>query len=126
MTLPENLRYSPDHLWLQPEADGAIAVGITDHAQDLLGDVVFVELPAIGAHLAKGDACGLIESVKTGSDLHAPLAGEVVAVNETLSSQPERINDAPYQSWIFKIRPDAPDALAALLDAAAYRKLIAD
>lgn len=97
--------------------------GITDYAQDLLGDIVFVDAPKIGTQLIAGDVCGLVESVKTGSDLHAPLDGTVTEINETLSSYPEQINDKPYETWIFKFQADDVD-LSRLLDATAYRQSI--
>lgn len=97
--------------------------GITDYAQDLLGDIVFVDAPKIGTQLIAGAVCGLVESVKTGSDLHAPLDGTVTEINETLSSYPEQINDKPYETWIFKFQADDVD-LSRLLDATAYRQSI--
>lgn len=123
MNAPENLHYSTEHLWIKAEEDGLWLAGITDYAQDLLGDIVFVEPPQIRAKLTGGLACGLVESVKTGSDLHAPLNGIVVEVNETLQNHPEQINDNPYEAWIFKFRADKAD-LSTLLDAKAYRALI--
>lgn len=122
MNTPENLKYSAEHLWVKAADDGEWLAGITDYAQDLLGDIVFVDAPPAGTAIEAGQACGLVESVKTGSDLHAPLNGVVTAVNESLQTNPELINDKPYDAWIFKFRCDNAD-LSGLLDADAYRKL---
>lgn len=124
MNIPDNLSYSTEHLWVRPAEDGSWFAGITDYAQDLLGDIVYVEAPAVGTLLKAGAPCGLIESVKTGSDLHAPLDGVVVAINEALQGTPEKINDAAYDAWIFRLRPSNPADVATLLNAAAYRKLL--
>lgn len=126
MKIPEDLRYSNQHLWLRPEDDGTWQVGITDYAQDMLGDIVFVQAPAAGSNINAGTPCGLVESVKTGSDLHAPLNGKVEAINTTLESTPEQINDAPYATWIFKLRPADPTDATKLLDATAYRQLLVE
>lgn len=123
MNIPENLSYSTEHLWVKPEENGLWLAGITDYAQDLLGDIVFVDAPKVGTKLKEHEACGLVESVKTGSDLHAPLNGTVVAINETLQDHPEQINDNPYASWIFKFETGQADA-ASLLNAESYRQLI--
>ena len=121
MDVPETLRYTADHEWLRLESDEAI-VGITAYATDELGDIVFVELPAVGRHLEKGEAFGVIESVKTASDLYAPLGGEVLAVNEALGTRPELVNAEPYgEGWLVRLRADDPAAADALMDAAAYR-----
>jgi glycine cleavage system H protein len=122
MNTPENLSYSAEHLWIKADADGTWLAGITDYAQDLLGDIVFVDAPIVGTTLIAGQVCGLVESVKTGSDLHAPVDGVVCEVNERLQNNPELINDNPYDAWIFKFKHDNAD-LSALLDADAYRKL---
>ncbi|MFA6178708.1 MAG: glycine cleavage system protein GcvH [Candidatus Methylopumilus sp.] len=124
MKIQDNLLYTPEHLWVQTSDDGTWLAGITDYAQDLLGDIVYVEPPAIGAEIKSGEPCGLVESVKTGSDLHAPLNGSVLAINESLQNVPEQINDAPYQSWIFKFKPHNVADAASLLDAAAYKALL--
>lgn len=121
MTIPAELKYTASHEWVRLEADGTVAVGITHHAQDLLGDMVFVEPPTVGRKLAAHEECAVVESVKAASDIYAPVAGEVVAVNEALESAPERINQDPYGAWMFKLRPDNPADLEGLLDAAAYR-----
>jgi glycine cleavage system H protein len=123
MKIPDNLRYSSEHLWVRADDDGSLLAGITDYAQDLLGDIVFVDAPKVGTQLQAGSPCGLVESVKTGSDLHAPLDGTVIAINTALQDHPERINDAPYESWIFRFEAD-PSAMQGLLDAAAYRDLV--
>jgi glycine cleavage system H protein len=125
MNIPENLGYSAEHLWVKADEDGSWLAGITDYAQDLLGDIVFVDAPEVGSKLTQNMTCGLVESVKTGSDLHAPLDGTVVAVNEALQNNPELINDKPYEAWIFKFKADNAD-LSQLLDATAYRQLVGD
>jgi glycine cleavage system H protein len=122
--VPDDLRYTPDHEWLKV-ADGEGTVGITAYAADELGDVVFVELPRVGRTVAAREAFGVIESVKTASDLFSPIAGEVVAVNERLGGAPELVNDDPYgDGWMIRLRPTDPAAADGLLDAAAYRALI--
>lgn len=119
--VPDDLRYTEDHEWLRTE-DGEGVVGITAYAAGELGDIVYVELPPIGRRLAAAEVLGVIESVKTASDLFAPVAGEVVAVNEALASSPELVNSDPYGAgWMVRLRPDDPAAASALLDAAAYR-----
>lgn len=124
MNIPDDLSYTKEHLWTKPDESGSWLVGITDYAQDLLGDIVYVEPPAAGTELKAGKSCGLVESVKTGSDLHAPLDGVVIEINEKLSGNPELINDAPYEAWIFKFRPSNPADSTKLLDAKKYRLLI--
>lgn len=123
MSTPAELKYSPEHTWLRQEADGTVTVGITDHAQETLGDLVFVEAPALGRQVRKDEACGVVESVKTASDVHSPASGEVIAVNPELADAPEKINDDAYAAWIYKLKPSDPAEFAALLDAAAYQKL---
>jgi glycine cleavage system H protein len=119
--VPEELRYTVDHEWLRSEGDEA-AVGITAHAAEELGDIVFVELPEVGRRLGAAEAFGVIESVKTASDLYAPAAGEVVAVNAALAAAPELVNSDPYgEGWMVRLRLDDPSAPETLLDAAAYR-----
>ena len=125
MDVPETLRYTKDHEWLRTEGDEAV-VGITAYAADELGDIVFVELPEIGRTLTKDETFGVIESVKTASDLFAPVAGEVVAVNEALADAPELVNSEPYQGgWMVRLKPVATDAIEELMDAAAYGESIA-
>ncbi len=123
MTTPDNLKYTASHEWVKQETDGSMTVGITFHAQDMLGDVVFVENPAVGRKLKQGEECGVIESVKAAADIYAPLSGEIVAVNGELADSPEKINQDPYATWMFRIKPDNPAELAGLLDAAAYQKI---
>lgn len=125
MQIPDQLFYSNAHLWTKQDDDGAWQAGITDYAQDLLGDIVFIDAPKVGAALASGKPCGLVESVKTGSDLHALVDGVVTEINTALFDNPELINDKPYQSWIFKFKPtDAEDITQHLLNATAYQALI--
>ncbi|EPJ77112.1 glycine cleavage system protein H [Pseudomonas sp. CFII64] len=125
--IPAELRFAESHEWARLESDGSVTVGISDHAQEALGDVVFVELPEIGKVFAAGDAAGVVESVKAASDIYSPVAGEVVAVNEELGSAPEELNSSPYASWIFKVKPSNVDAdLAKLLDAAGYTAAIGE
>jgi glycine cleavage system H protein len=122
---PETLRYTKDHEWLRTEGDEGV-VGITAYAAEELGDIVFVELPEIGRTLRKDETLGVIESVKTASDLFSPVAGEVIAVNEALSDAPELVNDEPYAGgWMVRLRLEDPAAGEALMDAAAYRDSIA-
>jgi glycine cleavage system H protein len=121
---PADLRYTDTHEWLRQEGDGTVTVGITWHAQDRLGDLVYVENPPPGKAFRKGEECGVVESVKAASDIYAPISGEVVAINEELASNPEKINREPYQAWMFKLKPSDPSELQMLLDAQAYEKLI--
>ena len=122
--VPDGLRYTRDHEWLRVEGDEGV-IGITAHATDELGDIVFVELPKIGTQLEKAATFGVIESVKTASDLYAPVAGEVLAVNDALGSAPEQVNADPYgEGWMVRVRIADPQAADSLLDAAAYRELI--
>lgn len=122
--VPADLRYARSHEWVRVEGDTA-TVGITDHAQHELTDVVFVELPAVGRQLRAGEACAVVESVKTASDVYAPVSGTVVAVNEALAGNPGLVNSAPYgEGWFFKLKLVQPAELDQLLDAAAYRALI--
>ncbi len=122
MNIPENLRYAATHEWARLEADGTIAVGISDHAQDSLGELVFVELPALGRTLAAGEASAVVESVKAASDVYAPVAGEVVARNEALAEAPGELNKDSYATWLFRIKPAPGAGLENLMDAEAYRK----
>ena len=126
MNVPANLRYTAAHEWVRTETDGTLTVGITDHAQAALGDLVYVELPAVGRKLAAGDACAVVESVKAASDVYAPVAGEIVAVNEALASAPESANEDAYAAWLFKLKPALAGAADALLDAAAYGATLGD
>jgi len=124
--IPSDLRYTPSHEWVRPEADGTLAIGITDHAQEALGDIVFLELPEAGRMLVAGDACAVVESVKAASDIYSPVSGEVVATNQAAIDTPESLNQATYDTWLFKIKPDSPEAAAELLDAGAYAAVVAD
>jgi glycine cleavage system H protein len=120
MNIPADLKYTASHEWVRAESDGSVTVGITEYAQDALGDIVFVELPTVGKTYSAGDDAAVVESVKAASDIYAPLSGEVVAVNEDVASAPESINADAYAAWLFKIKPSDPAALSALLDAAGY------
>jgi len=123
---PAELKYTDTHEWVRLEDDGCVAVGLTDHAQAALGDIVFLELPEVGRMLAAKESCAVIESVKAASDIYAPLAGEVVAVNQAAIEAPERVNADAYDAWLFKLRPAANANMAALLDAAAYQSTLAE
>ncbi len=124
MTIPSDLKYTKSHEWVKQEADGSVTVGITHHAQDLLGDMVFVENPTAGRHLAASEECAVVESVKAASDVYAPIAGTVTASNEAVESSPEAINQDAYAAWMFKMKPDNAADLNGLLDAGAYQKLV--
>jgi len=119
--IPAELRYASSHEWTRLESDGTVTVGITDHAQDLLGDVVLVECPDVGRQVSAGEECAVVESVKAASDIYAPISGEVIAVNEALTDSPELVNSEPYgAAWFFKIKPSDVSELDKLLDADAY------
>ncbi len=119
--IPNELRYVASHEWIRDEGDGTVTIGITDHAQDLLGDVVFVELPEVGDNVSSGDDMGVVESVKAASDVYAPLSGEVVAVNEDLEESPELVNSDPYgDGWFIRLRLSDVAELDDLLDADGY------
>ena len=120
MHLPPELKYTESHEWVRLEADGTVVVGITDHAQQELGDIVFVGDVKVGAQLKARDAAAVVESVKAASDIYAPVAGEIVAFNALLDSEPQRINESPYEAWIFKLRPADAGDVARLMDAAGY------
>jgi len=122
MKHPGNLRYTATHEWVRTESDGTLTVGITHHAQEALGDMVFIELPEIGRRLAADENCAVVESVKAASDVYAPAAGEVVAVNEALAKTPGELNKDPYAAWLFRLKPAAGFDAGKLLDAAAYEK----
>jgi glycine cleavage system H protein len=126
-SIPENLKYLDSHEWVRVESDGSVTVGISDHAQNALGDLVFVEVPEVGRTLAKGSAVAVVESVKAASDVYSPLSGEVIAANDALGSSPELVNQDPYgQGWLYKIKPSKKDEFAQLLDAKAYEKVVAE
>lgn len=122
--VPADLKYTDEHEWLRTEADGTLTVGITDHAQSTLGDIVFLELPEVGKSVAVGDAVGVVESVKAASDIYSPVSGEIVAVNDSILDTPEVVNSDAYAHWLFKIKPAAGASTDKLLDAAAYLKLV--
>lgn len=124
MSIPADLKYTPSHEWVRVEADGTLTVGITYHAQDLLGDMVFIEAPVAGRTLTKGEECAVVESVKAASDVYAPVAGEVTASNSAVESSPEAINQDAYAAWMFKMKPANAADVNNLLDAAAYQKLV--
>ncbi len=124
MNIPAELKYTKSHEWVRLEPDGTVSVGITHHAQDLLGDMVFVENPTVGRQLAQNEECAVVESVKAAADVYAPIAGEVVAVNDAVESAPERLNKDPYGSWLFRLKPANPADLDSLLDAAGYQALV--
>jgi glycine cleavage system H protein len=126
MKLPQDLRYTASHEWARRESDGSVSVGITDHAQEQLGDIVFVEAPKVGRKVAAGESVGVVESVKAASDVYAPIAGEVVAANAELSGAPEKVNEDAFAAWMYRIKPANAADLEALLDAAAYEKSAAD
>jgi glycine cleavage system H protein len=119
--IPADLRYAASHEWARLEADGSVTVGISDHAQEALGDVVFIELPEVGKTFVAGDQAGVVESVKAASDIYAPVGGEVIAVNEALADAPEQVNGEPYGAWFFKLKPQDAAELDKLLDADGYR-----
>jgi glycine cleavage system H protein len=123
MSTPEHLKYTASHEWVRRESDGTASIGITHHAQEQLGDVVFIDNPAPGRKLKQGEECGIIESVKAAADIYAPIAGEIVAANAELSDAPEKVNQDPYAAWMFRIKPDNPADIDALLDAVAYQKI---
>ena len=120
MTTPTELKFAPSHEWVKIEADGTVAVGISDHAQEALGDIVFLEFPKVGRVVAAEEAVAVVESVKAASDIYAPIAGEVVAVNDALADTPEAVNREPYNSWMFKIKPANAADVDGLLSAADY------
>jgi glycine cleavage system H protein len=123
--LPTDLKYTKTHEWLRAESDGSITVGITEHAQDQLGDMVYVELPDTGRSVSVDEACAVVESVKAASDVYAPIAGEIVAVNEELADSPEKVNQSPYgDGWLLRIKPESANALDSMLDAAAYQAVL--
>jgi glycine cleavage system H protein len=124
MSIPAELKYTESHEWVRTEADGTVTVGITDHAQEALGDIVFLDLPEAGKTVAAGDTVAVVESVKAASDIYAPLSGEIIESNQAIVDSPEQVNSAPYTSWLFKIKPAAGAAQDRLIDAAAYEKAI--
>ena len=124
---PEDLRYTTDHEWLRLEDDGVVTVGITDHAQEALGELVYVELPEAGSELGAGDACAVVESVKAASDVYTPLPGTLIAINESLAEKPELVNGNPYgEGWLVRLRPADATALEGLMNAEAYTRFLAE
>lgn len=124
MSTQNNLKYTKSHEWVRLEDDGTTTIGITQHAQELLGDMVFVETPEVGRKLKRGEECAVVESVKAAADVYAPLAGEVTAVNPELESAPEKINQDAYSAWLFKLKPENAGDLNNLLDYASYQKIL--
>lgn len=124
MNTPNDLRYTASHEWVRVEADGTLTIGITDHAQEALGDVVFLELPEAGRSVAKEEAIAVIESVKAASDIYAPVAGEILETNQAAIDAPESVNTDAYAAWLFKIKPANPADVEGLLDAAGYEATI--
>ncbi|MBY4868023.1 glycine cleavage system protein GcvH [Burkholderia sp. Bp9017] len=122
--VPADLKYTDEHEWIRTEADGTLTVGITDHAQNTLGDIVFLELPQVGKSVQEGDAVGVVESVKAASDIYSPVSGEIIAINEEAVDSPEEVNSDAYDTWLFKIKLAAGASTDKLIDADAYSKLI--
>ena len=120
MNVPTNLKYAKSHEWVRSESDGTVTIGITEHAQELLGDLVFVDLPELGAELTAGQEAAVVESVKAASDVYAPLSGVVLEVNTAVADAPESVNQDAYAAWLFKLKPTNPAEFDALLDAAGY------
>lgn len=126
-TIPQELHYSESHEWIQVDSAGVATIGITDHAQDQLGEVVFVELPEVGSNVAAGEEAVVVESVKTAADVYSPVSGEVVAINETLESEPNQVNHTPYaEGWLFKVKLADPEEAAQLMTADAYSAQLQD
>lgn len=118
---PDSLKYSASHEWVRTDADGNVTIGITDHAQDSLGELVYVELPAVGRKLKQGEACMVVESTKAASDVYAPIDGEVLAINEVLAEAPQTVNESAFEAgWLIKLKPSSPAQIGALMSAAAY------
>jgi glycine cleavage system H protein len=126
MNIPADLKYTESHEWVRVEADGTLTVGITEYAQDALGDIVFVELPQVGKSFTAGDDAAVVESVKAASDIYAPVSGTVTAVNQPVADAPDSINADAYSAWLFKLAPADANAVNGLLDAAAYGKVAGD
>jgi glycine cleavage system H protein len=126
MNLPNDLKYTDSHEWIRSEADGTVTIGITDHAQAALGDLVYVELPKSGRSVAAGEACAIVESVKAASDVYAPIAGTIVEGNGALAGKPEAVNEDAYGAWLFRMKPADASDVQQFMDAAAYSKLIAE
>ena len=123
MNVPANLKYAKSHEWAKLEADGSITIGISDHAQEALGDIVFLELPDVGRSVKAGEEVAVVESVKAASDIYSPVSGEVIAANSAAADSPESVNADAYSAWLFKIKPSNPGEYEAMLDAVAYAKV---
>jgi glycine cleavage system H protein len=124
MNVPADLKYTDSHEWIRSEADGTLTIGITDHAQEALGDLVFIELPAVGRAVTAGEACAVVESVKAASDIYAPVAGTVTGANDAVVAAPEKVNADAYANWLYKLKPAQAADVAALMDAAAYTAIV--
>ena len=123
MNVPANLKYAKSHEWAKLEADGSITIGISDHAQEALGDIVFLELPDVGRNVKAGEEVAVVESVKAASDIYSPVSGEIIANNSAAADAPESVNADAYSAWLFKVKPSNPGEYEAMLDAAAYAKI---
>jgi len=126
MNVPAQLKYTASHEWIRTESDGTLTIGITDHAQEALGDLVFIELPAVGRKVKAGEACAVVESVKAASDIYAPVGGEIAAINGEVVASPEKVNADAYGHWLYKLRPENAADVASLLDAAAYTAAVGE
>ena len=126
MNVPTHLKYTASHEWIRSESDGTLTIGITDHAQEALGDLVFIELPAVGRKVKAGEACAVVESVKAASDIYAPVSGEIAAINEQVVTSPETVNADAYGHWLYKLKPENAADVASLLDAAAYTAAVGE
>jgi len=124
MQIPADLKYAKSHEWARLADDGLVTVGITDHAQELLGDIVFLELPEVGRVVARGEECAVVESVKAASDIYAPVAGEIAAVNQQPVDRPEMVNEDAYAAWLFRIKPDNAADISDLLNADGYQQVV--
>ncbi len=124
MNIPTHLKYTKSHEWVKLEEDGTITIGITHHAQELLGDMVFVEIPQVGCQLKQGEECAVVESVKAAADVYAPITGEVIETNSELESAPEKINQDTYSAWLYKLKPSNIADLSELLDSTGYQKVL--
>ncbi|HPP46922.1 MAG TPA: glycine cleavage system protein GcvH [Accumulibacter sp.] len=124
MNIPSDLQYTKSHEWIRRESDGTLTIGISDHAQELLGDLVFIELPAVGSEFTAGQEAAVVESVKAAADVYAPVDGTVIEINETLSDTPELVNQQPYEAWLFRMQLAAGAELNDLLDADAYQQIV--
>ncbi|MEI8385144.1 MAG: glycine cleavage system protein GcvH [Nitrosomonadaceae bacterium] len=124
MDIPTNLKYTKSHEWVRLEDDGTATIGITQHAQELLGDMVFAEIPKVGRNLKQGEECAVVESVKAAADVYAPISGEVISINTELESAPEKINQDAYAAWLFKLKPANTSDLDGLMDAGSYQKVL--